>query len=52
MRIVKIIPIMNLPIIKEKDDLASLICEAAEKQGTPLQDGEIIIVTHVVVSLA
>jgi len=52
MRIVKIIPIMNLPIIKEKDDLASLICEAAEKQGTPLQDGDIIIVTHVVVSRA
>jgi len=52
MRIVKIIPIMNLPIIKEADDLAGLICKAADKQGTPLQDGDILIVTHVVVSRA
>ncbi len=52
MRIVKIIPIMDLPIIKEADDLAGLICEAADKQGTPLQDGDILIVTHVVVSRA
>jgi len=52
MRIVKIIPILNLPIIKESDDLASLICEAAEKQGTPLQKGDILIVTHVIVSRA
>ena len=52
MRIVKIIPIMNLPIIKEADDLAGLICQAADKQGTPLQDGDILIVTHVVVSRA
>ena len=52
MRIVKIIPIMDLPIIKEADDLAGLICEAADKQGTPLQDGDILIITHVVVSRA
>ena len=52
MRIVKIIPISNLPIIKEGDDLASLICEAADKQGTSLQNGDILIVTHVVVSRA
>lgn len=52
MRIVKIIPVLNLPIIKETDDLAGLICEAAEKQGTPLQDGDILIVTHVIVSRA
>ena len=52
MRIVKIIPIMNLPIIKENDDLARLICEAAERQGTPLRDGDILVITHVVVSRA
>jgi len=51
-RIVKIIPITGLPIIKESDDLAGLICEAAEKQGTPLQNGDILVVTHVVVSRA
>ena len=52
MRIVKIIPITGLPIIKESDDLADLICEAAERQGTPLQNGDILIVSHVIVSRA
>jgi len=52
MNIVKIIPILNLPIIKEADDLAGLICEAAERQGTPLQNGDILIVTHVIISRA
>ena len=52
MNIIKIIPITNLPIIKENDDLAALICDAAERQGTPLEDGDILIVTHVIVSRA
>ena len=52
MRIIKIIPLTNLPIIKERDDLAFMICEAADKQGTPLQNGDILVVTHVVVSRA
>lgn len=52
MRIIKIIPILNLPIIKETDDLGSLICKAADEQGTPLQDGDILVVTHVIVSRA
>jgi len=43
---------MNLPIIKKTDDLACLICEAANKQGTPLQDGDILVITHVIVSRA
>jgi coenzyme F420-0:L-glutamate ligase/coenzyme F420-1:gamma-L-glutamate ligase len=41
-----------LPIVKEGDDLASLICQAAEKQGTPVQNGDIIVATHVIVSRA
>ena len=52
MHIIKIIPILNIPIIKENDDLAYLICKAAEKQGTPLQNGDILVITHVVVSRA
>ena len=52
MRIIKIIPILNIPIIKENDDLAYLICKAAEKQGTPIQNRDILIITHVVVSRA
>jgi len=49
---IEIFPVTNLPIVKEGDDLASLICKAAEKQGTPLQNGDVIVVTHVVVSRA
>lgn len=52
MRIIKIIPVTGLPIIKSGDDLGLLICEAAAKQGTPIKDGDIIVVTHVIVSRA
>lgn len=49
---VKIIPIINLPIIKSGDDLALLICKASKNQKTPIEEGDIIVITHVVVSKA
>jgi coenzyme F420-0:L-glutamate ligase / coenzyme F420-1:gamma-L-glutamate ligase len=49
---IEIFPVTDLPIIKKGDDLASLICQAAEKQGTPIQNGDVIVVTHVIVSRA
>ncbi|RLI21662.1 coenzyme F420-0:L-glutamate ligase [Candidatus Bathyarchaeota archaeon] len=49
---IQIIGIKGLPIIKEGDNLAELICQAAEKQKTPLQDRDIIVVSHVIVSRA
>jgi coenzyme F420-0:L-glutamate ligase/coenzyme F420-1:gamma-L-glutamate ligase len=49
---VQVIGVKGLPIIKEGDDLAKLICAAAERQETPIQDGDIIVVTHVIVSRA
>lgn len=52
MNIIQIIGIDGLPIVKEGDNLARLICEAAEKQGTPIQHGDILVVTHVIVSRA
>ena len=52
MHAVRVIPIEGLPVIKEGDDLAWLIVRNAEKQGTPVQAGDIIVVTHVVVSRA
>jgi coenzyme F420-0:L-glutamate ligase/coenzyme F420-1:gamma-L-glutamate ligase len=52
MRVVQIIEIEGLPIIEKRDNLARLICEAAERQGTPIQDGDVLVVTHVVVSRA
>jgi coenzyme F420-0:L-glutamate ligase/coenzyme F420-1:gamma-L-glutamate ligase len=52
MSIVQVIGIKELPIIKRGDNLGELICEASRRQGTPIQDGDILVVTHVVVSRA
>ena len=52
MNVIQIIGVEGLPIIKAGDNLTELICRAAERQGTPIQDGDIIVVTHVVVSRA
>jgi len=49
---IKVIAVENLPLIKKGDDLAELICNAAKKQGTPIEDKDIIVITHVVVSKA
>ncbi len=49
---IEIMPVMGLPIIKEEADLGELISKAAERQGTPIQEGDIIVVTHVAVSKA
>jgi coenzyme F420-0:L-glutamate ligase/coenzyme F420-1:gamma-L-glutamate ligase len=49
---IRIIGIEGLPIIKKGDNLAELIYDAAERQNTPIQNGDILVVTHVVVSRA
>ncbi len=50
--VIQIIPITGLPIIEKGDSLSKLMCDAAEKQETPIQNGDVIVVTHVVVSRA
>jgi coenzyme F420-0:L-glutamate ligase/coenzyme F420-1:gamma-L-glutamate ligase len=52
MGIVQVLPVKGLPIIKKGDNLALLISDAVEKQGMPLQNGDVLVVTHVVVSKA
>ncbi|MCK5593183.1 coenzyme F420-0:L-glutamate ligase [Candidatus Bathyarchaeota archaeon] len=52
MGVVQIIGIECLPTVKTGDNLAELICNAAKSQGTCIQDGDILVVTHVVVSRA
>jgi coenzyme F420-0:L-glutamate ligase/coenzyme F420-1:gamma-L-glutamate ligase len=49
---VQIIAVKGLPVIKKGDDLAMLISKAAAKQKTPIQDSDIIVVTHVIASRA
>jgi len=52
LNVVQVIGIEGLPIIKTGDSLAGLVCDAAKRQGTPIQDGDILVVTHVIVSRA
>lgn len=47
---IQIIDVKGLPILKEGDNLAKLICNAAKQQKTPIQEGDILVITHVVVS--
>ena len=49
---VEVIGVTGLPTVKEGDNLAKMVCEATERQGTPGQNGDIIVITHVVVSRA
>ena len=47
---IEIIPVENLPLIAKGDRLAELIVSAAEKQGTPIQERDIVVITHKIVS--
>ena len=49
---VQVIAVEGLPLIRKGDNLAQLICSAAEKQHTPIQNGDILVATHVAVSKA
>jgi coenzyme F420-0:L-glutamate ligase/coenzyme F420-1:gamma-L-glutamate ligase len=49
---VQIIAVENLPLITKGDNLGQLICEAAKKQNSPVQENDIIVITHVAVSKA
>ncbi len=52
MNAVQVIAVENLPLIKEGDNLGKLIVEAAKNQKTRIQEKDIVVVTHVVVSKA
>jgi coenzyme F420-0:L-glutamate ligase / coenzyme F420-1:gamma-L-glutamate ligase len=49
---IKVIAIEGLPLIKPGDNLGKLIVDAAKKQGTPIQEKDVVVITHVVVSKA
>jgi coenzyme F420-0:L-glutamate ligase / coenzyme F420-1:gamma-L-glutamate ligase len=50
MKSVRVIAVENLPLIKKGDNIAQLVFEAARKQKTPLQEKDVIVITHVAVS--
>ena len=49
---VQVIAVEGLPLIRKGNNLAQLICNAAEKQHTPIQNGDVLVATHVAVSKA
>jgi coenzyme F420-0:L-glutamate ligase/coenzyme F420-1:gamma-L-glutamate ligase len=50
--VIQIIGVEGLPIIKEGDDIAKIICDTAKQQKTPIENGDIIVITHVFASRA
>lgn len=49
---IEIIALEHLPIINEGDDLARIIVEASNKEGVPIRDGDIIVISQKIVSKA
>jgi coenzyme F420-0:L-glutamate ligase/coenzyme F420-1:gamma-L-glutamate ligase len=52
MKSIQVIAVENLPLFKENDNIGLLVAEAARKQGTPIEENDVVIVTHVAVSKA
>lgn len=52
LNIIRVIGIKGLPIIKNGDNLGELVSAAAANQGTAIKDGDVLVITHVVVSRA
>lgn len=49
---VRVIGIKGIPLINARDDLGKIICDAVEKQGISLLDGDVFVVTQKIVSKA
>ncbi len=49
---VVVIGVDGLPIVRPGDNLGVLISEAAKRNGNPIKNGDVVVVTHVVVSVA
>lgn len=52
MKTVRVIAVENLPLIIKGDSIGELIYFAAKKQKTPIQEKDVIVITHVAVSKA
>ncbi|RJS89886.1 coenzyme F420-0:L-glutamate ligase [Candidatus Bathyarchaeota archaeon] len=49
---VEIIGVEGFPIVEAGDDVASLILEAVRAQGLSIEEGDVIVVSHIIVSRA
>ncbi|HUI01757.1 MAG TPA: coenzyme F420-0:L-glutamate ligase [Nitrososphaerales archaeon] len=48
--VVEVIPVGGIKRIRKGDDLGKVIADAVQAQGTPVRDGDIVVVTQKVVS--
>ena len=48
----RVIGVTGMPMVQRDDDLARQIIDAASAQGTPIEDGDVVVVTQRVVSKA
>ena len=48
----RIIGVQGMPEVKPGDDLAEFLMDAAQRQGTPIEAGDVVVVTQKVVSKA
>ncbi len=49
---VQLIAVLGIPLIKKNDDLGKIICKCARDQGTPIMDGDIVVIEQKVISKA
>jgi coenzyme F420-0:L-glutamate ligase/coenzyme F420-1:gamma-L-glutamate ligase len=49
---IRVVGIKGIPMVQAGDDLAGLILDAAQAEGTALEDGDVLVVTQRVVSKA
>jgi len=47
---IRVIGITGIPLVQEGDELAAIILDCAEQQGTPVESGDVLVVTQRVVS--
>lgn len=49
---IEIFPVPDIPIIKEGDDTGEIICKCAKKAGISIQEEDIIVIAHAIISRA
>jgi len=49
---VRLIAVRGIPMIQADDDLVAIIADCAAAQGTPIEDGDVVVVTQRIVSKA
>ena len=52
MKEIRILGLEAIPVVREGDDVGALICEAAEREGVGICDGDVIVVSHIIISRA